>query len=71
MRSSTLIHTKLYRPPITRDVVGRAELYERLEEGRHLPLTLVSAPAGYGKTTLVSHWLESRPGPSGHRRVSV
>ena len=64
MPSSTLIHTKLYRPPTTRDVVGRAELYERLEEGRHLPLTLVSAPAGYGKTTLVGHWLESRPGPS-------
>ncbi|MBW2160106.1 MAG: AAA family ATPase [Deltaproteobacteria bacterium] len=64
MPSRTLIHTKLYRPPTTKDVVGRAELYERLEEGRHLPLTLVSAPAGYGKTTLVGHWLESRPGPS-------
>ena len=64
MPSHTLIRTKLYRPPTTKDVVGRAELYERLEEGRHLPLTLVSAPAGYGKTTLVGHWLESRPGPS-------
>jgi len=64
MPSSTLIRTKLYRPATTKDVVSRAELYERLEEGRHLPLTLVSAPAGYGKTTLVSHWLESHPGPS-------
>jgi LuxR family maltose regulon positive regulatory protein len=64
MPSSTLIRTKLYRPATTKDVVSRGELYERLEEGRHLPLTLVSAPAGYGKTTLVSHWLESHPGPS-------
>jgi hypothetical protein len=40
MPSSTLIRTKLYRPPTTKDVVGHAELYQRLEEGRHLPLTL-------------------------------
>ena len=64
MPSRPLIHTKLYRPPTTRDVVGRDKLYERLEEARHLPLTLVSAPAGYGKTTLITHWLESHPGPS-------
>jgi LuxR family maltose regulon positive regulatory protein len=59
-----LIRTKLHRPAVTRDVVARVALYDRLEEGRHLPLTLVSAPAGYGKSTLVSHWLESHPGPS-------
>ena len=61
---STPIRTKLHRPPTAHDVVGRAELYERLEEGRRLSLTLVSAPAGYGKTTLVAHWLESHAGPS-------
>ena len=55
MSATPVIRTKLHRPPTTRDVVGRAELYEKLEENRHLPLTLVSAPAGYGKTTLASH----------------
>jgi LuxR family maltose regulon positive regulatory protein len=64
MPSPPLIHTKFCRPPVTRDVVGRAELYEQLEEARHLPLTLVSAPAGYGKTTLINPWLKSHPGPS-------
>jgi LuxR family maltose regulon positive regulatory protein len=37
-------------------------LYDRLDEGGHQRLTLVSAPAGYGKSTLVSHWLETREG---------
>jgi len=64
MPRTALIRTKLHQPPTTRDVVGRTELYERLEEGRRQSLTLVSAPAGYGKTTLVTHWLESHPGPS-------
>jgi LuxR family maltose regulon positive regulatory protein len=40
----------------------RNELRDKLEEGSRLPLTLVCAPAGYGKTTLVSQWLESRDG---------
>jgi LuxR family maltose regulon positive regulatory protein len=34
-------------------------LVARLEEGRGRPLTLVCAPAGYGKSTLLSHWLAS------------
>ena len=36
----------------------------RLDAKMHLPLTLVSAPAGYGKSTLISDWLDSHPGPS-------
>ena len=35
----------------------------RLDRGSDLPLTLISAPAGYGKSLLVSHWVESRPEP--------
>ena len=59
-----IIRTKLHRPPVARDLVCRKALHDRLEEGRHQPLTLVSAPAGYGKSTLVGHWLETHDGPS-------
>jgi LuxR family transcriptional regulator, maltose regulon positive regulatory protein len=38
---------------------------DRLNRGRHRPLTLISTPAGYGKTTLVSCWLESCDSPAG------
>ena len=54
-----IIRTKLHRPPVTRDLVPRTQLLERLEYRRQRPLNLVSAPAGYGKSTLVSHWLEA------------
>ncbi len=50
-----LLQTKLYIP-LTRpmsSVVSRPRLTERLNEGLHRKLTLVSAPAGFGKTTLV------------------
>ena len=58
-----IIRTKLHRPSVARDLVIRQALYDRLDEAGHLPLTLVSAPAGYGKSTLVSHWLETHEGP--------
>jgi len=51
--------TKLFYPPITEDYVPRARLQERLKLVARRPLTLVSAPAGYGKTTAVSAWLEN------------
>jgi LuxR family maltose regulon positive regulatory protein len=59
-----LIRTKLYRPRITADLVPRPRLLEHLEERRGRPLTLVVAPAGFGKTTLVSSWLEACECPS-------
>jgi LuxR family maltose regulon positive regulatory protein len=59
-----LLRTKLYRPPVPADHVHRSKLLEQLEKAPHRPLVLVSAPAGYGKTTLVSCWLDicDRPG---------
>ncbi len=54
----SLLRTKLYRPPVPADHVHRSKLLEQLEEAPHRPLVLVSAPAGYGKTTLVSCWLD-------------
>lgn len=59
-----LIRTKLYRPRITGDLVPRPRLLERLEGRRNRPLTLVVAPAGFGKTTLVGSWLKSCDCPS-------
>ena len=59
-----LLRTKLYRPRTTRAWVARPRLLERLEQRRDRPLTLVVAPAGYGKTTLVSSWLAACDCPS-------
>ena len=56
--TTTLIRTKLHRFPIPEGHVHRPRLLERLEQNRQRPLTLVSAPAGYGKSTLVSSWLQ-------------
>jgi len=59
-----LIRTKLYRPQVMQDHLQREHLLDRLERNRQRPLTLVSAPAGYGKTTLLSCWLGSCDIPS-------
>lgn len=55
--SEPLLLTKLYIPPLRPKVVLRLRLIERLNEGMHCKLTLISAPAGFGKTTLVSEWI--------------
>jgi LuxR family maltose regulon positive regulatory protein len=58
MSSQDVLNTKLYIPPTRPDRVSRARLLERLNKGLHHKLTLISAPAGFGKTTLVTDWLE-------------
>src|SRR5262245_26367075 len=55
--ATPILATKLYRPPPRPNLVPRHRLTERLNEGLHRKLTLISAPAGFGKTTLVSEWL--------------
>jgi len=57
--STPILATKLYVPPPRPKVVLRPNLIERLKEGLHRKLTLISAPAGFGKTTLVSEWAAS------------
>jgi LuxR family maltose regulon positive regulatory protein len=52
-----LLATKLYIPHTRSNLVPRPRLIEKLNGGRYGKLTLVSAPAGFGKTTLVSHWV--------------
>ena len=54
---SPLLQTKLYIPRSRPELVPRPRLLERLDAGLHRKLTLVSAPAGFGKTTLVSEWV--------------
>src|SRR5436190_1970137 len=56
--STPILATKLYLPRLRPNVVFRPRLLERLNEGVHRKLTLISAPAGFGKTTLVSEWVE-------------
>ena len=55
-----LLQTKLYIPPVRPELVSRPRLIERLDDGIDLGrrLTLISAPAGFGKTTLLSEWLQ-------------
>src|SRR6266496_6237763 len=55
--SASILATKLYIPPSRPNVVLRPRLIARLNEGLRRKLTLISAPAGFGKTTLVSAWL--------------
>jgi LuxR family maltose regulon positive regulatory protein len=53
----SLLSTKLNIPQVSQKVVHRRRLVERLNTGLAGKLTLVSAPAGYGKTTLVAEWI--------------
>ncbi|UCH58466.1 MAG: hypothetical protein JSV61_09610, partial [Anaerolineales bacterium] len=54
---SPLLATKLYIPQPRSDFVPRPRLVEKLSQGLNRKLTLISAPAGFGKTTLISEWV--------------
>ena len=53
-----LLETKLHRPRLPHDLVLRERLTEWLDRDADRPLTLVCAPAGFGKTTLIATWIE-------------
>ncbi|HEY5848815.1 MAG TPA: LuxR C-terminal-related transcriptional regulator [Microlunatus sp.] len=55
--TSQLVETKLYLPRLRRSLVARPRLSGRLDRGSEAKLTLISAPAGFGKTTLLTAWL--------------
>lgn len=61
--SAPILATKLYIPTPPARVVRRPRLVARLNEGVRHKLTLVSAPAGFGKTTLVSEWVAEAERP--------
>ena len=62
--STPILATKLYLPRLRPNVVSRPRLIARLNEGLHRKLTLIAAPAGFGKTTLVSAWVEGIEQPT-------
>jgi len=59
-RALALIRTKLERPVARPEFVERPRLLDRLDEALEHRVTLLSAPPGFGKTTLVAQWLEQR-----------
>ena len=62
----SLLTTKLYRPGTTPNLVTRPRLTQQLDEALRQghPLVLIAAPAGYGKTTLVTDWLSQASIPA-------
>src|SRR5690242_621231 len=52
----TLLLTKFTTPPLRTTLLPRNHLLERLHQGSSVPLVLLSASAGFGKTTLLSTW---------------
>lgn len=63
-QSKHLLRTKFYVPPIRSKQIARPRLSDLIHGGLDRALILVSAPAGYGKTTLVSSWLKETKIPS-------
>src|SRR5918992_4348277 len=68
MAGSPLLATKVYAPRWRRGLVSRPRLIARLDQGSERKLTLVSAPAGFGKSTLLAEWLS---GPSASDRPAA
>jgi LuxR family maltose regulon positive regulatory protein len=61
--SLSLLSTKLHIPFSRAHLISRPRLVELLNKGSHSKLTLLSAPTGYGKTTLLAQWLSDRKLP--------
>ncbi|CAG1015506.1 partial HTH-type transcriptional regulator MalT, partial [Anaerolineales bacterium] len=60
--SASVLMTKLHIPVVSRKLVPRAHLLARLADGLTRPLTLISAPPGFGKTTLLGEWCNTDDG---------
>ncbi|MBD0354607.1 MAG: hypothetical protein ICV58_05475, partial [Rubrobacteraceae bacterium] len=65
LSSDTLVSTKLRPSQARPKLVARPRLTERLDREANRKLTLISAPAGFGKTTLLGEWLNGREGEEG------
>jgi LuxR family maltose regulon positive regulatory protein len=58
-----LFTTKLHVPRPRTQLVSRPQLIKRLQQGMEDALTLISAPAGFGKTTVLAQWLAQSERP--------
>ncbi|WP_439185052.1 LuxR C-terminal-related transcriptional regulator [Carboxylicivirga taeanensis] len=54
-----MLRTKLQRPNLAPDLLLRTGLLKQLNHNIHKPVTLISAPSGYGKSVIVSQWIEN------------
>jgi len=61
--ASYRLATKLYPPPVRQTLVNRPRLLEQMNEGLKSRLTIISAPAGFGKTSLMTAWREQSEMP--------
>ena len=69
--STALLATKFFAPPRSAHDIFRLLLTQRLDEGLSRKLTLVCAPAGFGKSTLISQWAQDCPYPSAWLSLDV
>ncbi len=65
---SQLLATKFFVPSVSHDLLDRPRLRTLLQKSLQYPLTIISAPAGFGKTTLLSSWIQSLP--THHPRIA-
>ena len=59
--SAPLLATRFYPPPLAAHRVTRQRLLGYLDHCLQVPVTLISAPAGFGKSTLLSEWIQTQP----------
>ena len=55
-----MLKSRFHKPPIASDIIYRERVVNKLNQYAEKSLVLVSAPAGYGKSIMVSQWLESQ-----------
>ncbi len=66
-----MLLTKLHIPTAARNLVHRRKIFAKLNEGLFRKLILVSAPAGYGKTTVVTHWIRKNRIPTAWFSIDI
>ncbi|HXD11165.1 MAG TPA: hypothetical protein VN653_13955, partial [Anaerolineales bacterium] len=62
---TTILQTKLFIPPANPAHISRQRLLDRLNSGLGTKLTLVAAPPGFGKTSIISAWVKHAAIPVG------
>ena len=67
---SPILTTSLHIPQLHEGLISRPALLEKLDQVLDFPLTLISAPAGFGKTTLLVQWISGSKNPGVHERTA-